>query len=488
MKVNYWAGGYHYNNISQFDRFIKDGIWQIGWESDQEAKRLQNYKLISQIRVGDYFALKSLGGQHDLKIKAIGKVTDISRATDGIVRIDYFRISEVYSGKAPSGDGAGNWFNTLLPVTRLNDISLLFHNDAFLKSIKIHKVRHLKDIDLQFDITKKQNLILTGKNGSGKTSLLEAISDYLNKFFRGEVLPTNLNIELNNVDLLRKKYLEGTFIIVYLNSYRFLSPIIPESVEKFTIADNVPAQDDLSSNLLKFLVKVEFEKLYAYKQKDEEKINEIENWYQNFTEMLKEVFEEENLKLEFNISDYSHKILIDGKEPFDFRSLPSGFSSILKIISEIMLRIEFKKKDTAGIIIIDEIDVHLHLKLQEKILPFLVQLFPDMQFIVSTHSPFVLNSISSTFIYDLESKMKFLDASNLSYSGLIESYFKVNSEYSTIVKDKIKRFESLLNQDNKSSEEFDEMMELESELDNLSPILSAEIFLYFKNLKNRLYA
>ncbi len=40
----------------------------------------------------------------------------------------------------------------------------------------------------------------------------------------------------------------------------------------------------------------------------------------------------------------------------------------------------------------------------EKILPILTMLFPNIQFIITTHSPFILSSISNAVIYDLENK------------------------------------------------------------------------------------
>ena len=56
------------------------------------------------------------------------------------------------------------------------------------------------------------------------------------------------------------------------------------------------------------------------------------------------------------------------------------------------------------IVLIDEIETHLHLELQKLILPMLTELFPNIQFIVSTHSPFVINSIENATIFDLEKK------------------------------------------------------------------------------------
>lgn len=46
-----------------------------------------------------------------------------------------------------------------------------------------------------------------------------------------------------------------------------------------------------------------------------------------------------------------------------------------------------------GIVMIDEIDLHLHLKWQRMILPKLIELFPNVQFVVTTHSPFVVQSV-----------------------------------------------------------------------------------------------
>ncbi|EOF7236096.1 AAA family ATPase [Campylobacter coli] len=50
-----------------------------------------------------------------------------------------------------------------------------------------------------------------------------------------------------------------------------------------------------------------------------------------------------------------------------------------------------------GIVVIDEIDVHLHSDLQSKVLPSLIKLFPKIQFIVTTHSPLFVLGMQDTF-------------------------------------------------------------------------------------------
>lgn len=57
---------------------------------------------------------------------------------------------------------------------------------------------------------------------------------------------------------------------------------------------------------------------------------------------------------------------------------------------------------TPGIVIIDEVDLHLHPKWQQQIVPSLVKTFPRVQFIVSTHSPQVLSTIDARGVRVLE--------------------------------------------------------------------------------------
>ena len=74
---------------------------------------------------------------------------------------------------------------------------------------------------------------------------------------------------------------------------------------------------------------------------------------------------------------------------------------------------------------IDEIEAHLHLELQKKIMPILTGIFPNIQFIVTTHSPFILNSIENTVIYDLANHMLVNTPeglSNIPYDGIVEGY------------------------------------------------------------------
>lgn len=51
--------------------------------------------------------------------------------------------------------------------------------EYFISEINIEKLYHLSNITIELDTTKRQHLLLTGKNGSGKTSLLLRLVRYL---------------------------------------------------------------------------------------------------------------------------------------------------------------------------------------------------------------------------------------------------------------------------------------------------------------------
>lgn len=55
-----------------------------------------------------------------------------------------------------------------------------------------------------------------------------------------------------------------------------------------------------------------------------------------------------------------------------------------------------------GVVLIDEIELHLHPKWQREIIPALTRTFPNCQFIVTTHSPQVVSHVKPQRIYILE--------------------------------------------------------------------------------------
>ena len=80
--------------------------------------------------------------------------------------------------------------------------------------------------------------------------------------------------------------------------------------------------------------------------------------------------------------------------------LLSIFSTIIKYSDDWDLNKSIHLEDISWIVVIDEIDLHLHIELQKNVLPKLIKMFPKIQFIISSHSPFFLSWIKETYWND----------------------------------------------------------------------------------------
>lgn len=291
-------------------------------------------------------------------------------------------------------------------------------NNIYIKSIYIKELRHLKDISINIDNNEKKNLIITGRNGSGKTTLLEAIKSYL-RFFESTDTPlehrntdTRINLDISMVEIIQNAYRNGEIIFSYFDAKRNSIVTIPTGVEKVTLNEKYPIDEKPAANFLKYLVDLKTQQSFAKNEGDFDESNKIELWFEKFENALKDIMDNSNLSLKFDYKNYNFTINEEGKIPYGFNELSDGYSAILDIIMDLIMRMENKASrayDLEGIVLIDEIEAHLHISLQKKVLPFLTKLFPNVQFIVTTHSPFILNSIENAVIYDLENKTNVKD-------------------------------------------------------------------------------
>jgi AAA domain, putative AbiEii toxin, Type IV TA system len=83
--------------------------------------------------------------------------------------------------------------------------------------------------------------------------------------------------------------------------------------------------------------------------------------------------------------------------------LSTGQSSILNIVLSILRDFDIsdasfeRLEDVSGVVIIDEVDVHLHADLQCNLLPEIIAMFPKIQFVLTTHSPLFLLGMRNQF-------------------------------------------------------------------------------------------
>jgi len=87
-----------------------------------------------------------------------------------------------------------------------------------------------------------------------------------------------------------------------------------------------------------------------------------------------------------------------------------GEKAIISLVADIAYNLSLAKDfmvddnflNSPGVVLIDEIENHLHPDWQRKIIPLLTEVFPKIQYFITTHSPQVIGSIKSEYIYQLD--------------------------------------------------------------------------------------
>ncbi len=96
-------------------------------------------------------------------------------------------------------------------------------------------------------------------------------------------------------------------------------------------------------------------------------------------------------------------VTVEGRQPerHHYSYMSDGFKSMINMVSEIAYRCiqlngflqEKAVSMTPGIVMIDEVDLYLHPSWQQHVLVDLQKAFPNIQFVVTTHSPFIVQSV-----------------------------------------------------------------------------------------------
>ncbi len=117
-------------------------------------------------------------------------------------------------------------------------------------------------------------------------------------------------------------------------------------------------------------------------------------------------------------------LLVDKFEvPLNLDQLSDGEKNIIAMFGDIARRLSMANPNATnplsgeGIVLIDEVDLHLHPAWQRLVIPKLTELFPNCQFVISTHSPQVISHTPPQSIFLLN-----VDKSGIHYSKALESY------------------------------------------------------------------
>lgn len=205
----FFIAGFMWDTESQKERFLKDGIWENGY--DEKYQEVYN-----RIRIGDQIALKSTyvkDRKSVLKIHNVGIVKNVSKSS---MRVDvdwsnHFENREIIDI---------TWYaNTLCEITNEEHIYKIF---GTTKTI-------LDNTEL---LSQNHNLILTGAPGTGKTYLAKQIAE---EIVSQKIKETPMNILLSAIDnYIIDDKLEKIYIKL-LTDFKKQFPI--ENLQSLTLED-----------------------------------------------------------------------------------------------------------------------------------------------------------------------------------------------------------------------------------------------------------
>lgn len=158
-----------------------------------------------------------------------------------------------------------------------------------------------------------------------------------------------------------------------------------------------------------------FEKMTLIELQEQKKLPEFEAVKRAISQCFSGI-DNHQASVEVRYSVKSHEIELiflnsDGsKEIHPLRELSDGYRNTLSMISDIAYRMAMLNPQllddvttqTSGVVLIDELDLHLHPQWQQRIVKDLTTIFPKVQFIVTTHSPNVIGSVPHEQLLVLE--------------------------------------------------------------------------------------
>lgn len=367
-----------------------------------------------------------------------------------------------------------------------------------INKIEIVSVGGIDQLSLNFD--GKMNII-SGPNGIGKTTILESVAQALSGY--------------ENYHLKRKAGSEGGTITTFIDAGNNEIEERCHKVVEFSPIKH--GNTNAIEHYIKYVISLKVNRTFNYKElhsvsrdvkresyttstinKNGVNLDEVKGWFVNRylysahpnalsverlhnLEMAKGFFSLLNGDYKFSRVDAANNdIMINtpaGEIYYEY--LSSGFKSCLSILFGIAKEIEFrftdsgiKLDDYSGIILIDELELHLHPEWQTKISLILLNAFPNAQFITTTHSPHIIqaampNQVVALHCVDGGIKRKLLPSTDYGYQGwtveeVLTDVMGLADTRTEIYKKSIRGFQSAIAED-----DFDAGLLAFSELDKL---------------------
>ena len=296
------------------------------------------------------------------------------------------------------------------PVTGASGDEFLFQKTQYITKIKIRNFRVIEDLTIEFPPPQdgqKPWVILLGENGRGKSSILKAVAIAL----MGEA--NHHALKLRPDKFLRRNTEDGE-IEVYLTGYTKPFTLRFDKKSK----EFKPADIRLHTLFFCYAGTRLLPKSRRRRQGVADDYARINNLFDPFLPLLdtkswllslddnrfgfsaramkKLLMQDDDRDLMREPLRKPKEVLLkanDSEEGDSLESLSDGYQSVIALagdIMEIMLKHYDEIQDSEGIVLIDEIDVHLHPRWKGEIVGLLRNVFPRVQFIVTTHDPLCL--------------------------------------------------------------------------------------------------
>ena len=325
-----------------------------------------------------------------------------------------------------------------------------------IKRLNITDFRGFSQVDIELD---GMSTVFFGVNGVGKTSILRSVNllyaNIINKVVNRKELRQQYNIELEDIRHGRPStQIQGDFIlqndveIAYERGMERKSGKrthtkdslegIAESIQAAYLSDdrqeNVPVFVNYGTNRLVLDIPLrirthhEFDVYSAYEKAIENRIDfrTFFEWYRNQEDAENAIKVE---KKDFGYSDKSLEAvrtaimaMLPGFENIHITRKPrlamvvekdgvnlnvsqlsDGEKCVLAMFGDLAKRLSLANPNLdnpllgEGVVLIDEIELHMHPSWQRVILSVLKKTFPNIQFIITTHSPIVLSEVDDSY-------------------------------------------------------------------------------------------
>ncbi len=311
-------------------------------------------------------------------------------------------------------------------------LKIVDNDTAHLKKLEVTKFCGIENLKIDNLPNNSQWIFFTGTNGSGKSSILKALTVALcpkvkehldfdepgqykikTELYRGEKKTIKTNAQAGNVPV--KQFVTTGFAAygpsrLLTSDYKTKKAIKLKELQKrqsysYSIFHTDGILLDFASEITKLIHE-------SKDGKTKEKLNIIIETLIECIDPLANIFVNANEKTN---TERTETLFVEQDEngnkysPVKYFHLSSGTKSLIAMIGDMMTRLFLQQPNVydiaelKGLVLIDEIDIHFHPKQQKNLIEALSNSFPKVQFIVTTHSPIpFLGAPKGTIIYNVK--------------------------------------------------------------------------------------